>query len=155
MTATDGASYVCEHVRALPYVLSGMLAVILQAHIHKTINRKTLGYFQKQPLSLAATKSVLYAAAVQQQWYNCGRASSSCLCASNRGVCVCSWCTAGIRATLFSRPMQRMKHTSFDVILCTVYEAYGRSKISSSYHTRYVSLERLWSPLSTCYTPGI
>ena len=42
----------------------------------------------EQPLSLVAMNSVPFAAAVRQQRYNGSRVASSCLCASNHGVCV-------------------------------------------------------------------
>ena len=40
-------------------------------------------------------------------------------------------------------------------ISCQAYEAYSKSKISSSCHTRGISLERMCSPFSACDAPGI
>ena len=92
-----------------------MLSYHRQSH---KANEKSGGVvFQKQPLSLAATKSIPYAAAVQQQRYNCNRASSSFLCASSHGLYV--------RSLVHSRrsnhdnvftPNATIKHTSSDLI---------------------------------------
>ena len=74
-------------------------------------------FLSKQPLSLAATKSVLYAAvSVQQHWYNGSRARSSCVCASSRGLCV--WLVHNRRSkhdNLFTSN-STIKHTSSDLL---------------------------------------
>ena len=91
-------------------------------------------FFQKQQLSLAAAKTVPYAAAaVQQQRYNGSRASSPCLCASSHGAYV--WLAHSRRSNHFHVKSNNQTHiveTSY-----WVYEARSKSKNNSSHHTRY------------------
>ena len=122
-TAADGAS-VYVHMCAIPYVPGICEWSVCCKKISTTYR--------------AAAKQ-------QQQQNNGNRVSSSCLCASRHGVCVCGLSTAGDRTATatVSRPMQQSNThlpTSYHA-----YKAHSSSKRSSS----YISLERLCSFFST------
>ena len=110
-----------------------------------------MDFFQKQSLSRAATESVPYAAAVQQQQRYIGsRLSISCLSASSHGAYV--WLVHNrserVRGQCNNQTLIVGPHTRY-----TKYTAGAKAVvrvITNAYH-----MELLSSPFSTCEPPRI